>query len=467
MKLTDLRSELNTRAESTDETPDLLSGVHRKITQTKRRRKAGALGAVGGVAVIAAIASGIFPGLTSTTPQPADDVPKDYVKDGLILHAFNGTDRLEKGFIGDPGQSVLDFSWTPKSRTVRFAALCRTDGSAQRNFAVEVNGRVIGTSDCRGDQDVVDTGITVPADSTMWLTTPLDQAAHVIVRLADENYRPVRDPGTQIALGIYRTTDTPVDGPPTQAPPTSPDDYVKDGIRYRAKVGGDTLLGAKVADRGKSSLEFDFTAPSGPISFHTFCTAFNPSNDSEYRLSIKLNGAPLGASGCSDGSTDAAKGSSYSKEAESLQAGERVKATVTLEDEKGRPVSMPNDWIGVGIYAKGKQRAVDNQKLDEVVEYSGRNYRLVDLKTAPFATTDHLEMVTPADTPFLVSHGGSGNPDGANMVHLTGLSSNSDNAVGGYGTSGEAARPAGTAKVSVTGPHQSTGHLFLALYLPE
>jgi hypothetical protein len=467
MKLTDLRDELNARAATTDETPDLLPGVRRKITQTKRRRTAGAAGAIGGLAVIAAFAFGILPGLTTSTPQPADDTPKDYVKDGVILPAFQGADRLEKGWIGDVGENTLDFSWTPDSGATRFAAICTSTARSTQYLTIKVNAYVVGTSSCISDPNLDDqgNGISVPANSSLWLAAPAGQAAHVVVQLTDESGTAQRDTSAQVALGIYQTAVEPPEGPPVQAPPTSTDDYLKDGIRYRDKIGGDTLVAAKVADRGKNWFDFTFKAPGGQLSLHDFCTATSPGTDPEYQLAVWFNNELVSKGTCSNDTTDGALGSSLLLP-KAPPAGQQVRVVVQLQHKDSRPVMIPSAWIGMGIYAKGEQRSVGGSKLDEVVEYGGRNYRLTDVKSGP-AGAGHLELATPADTPFLVSYGNSGPYDENATVRLTGIGRESADTAGGTGTAGVAARPAGTAKVTITGNPQTTGQLILGVYLPQ
>jgi hypothetical protein len=464
MKLTDLREELTTRADATDNAPDLLPGVRAKIARTKRRRTAGAAGTIGCLAIIAAVASGIIP---TTTPQPADDVPRDVQKDGILLPAFEGADRLEKGWIGDLGRNTLDFNWVPEGSDTRFATVCAASMSSSHFLTVKVNDYVVGTAPCVSDPtpDQPTPGIWVQANSVLWLAAPAGKPAHVSVQLTDEQGRPATRDDAQIALAIYRTAVATPEGPPSQAPPTSAADYVKDGIRYRAKIGGDTLLGAKIADRGSSSFEFDFTATDQPVSLHDVCTATSPGTDPQYQVSVKFNGVAIGKTSCSGNTTDAGSGSSWTP-GTLPKAGQRVKVTVQLEDKNGRPVSRPNDWVGLGIYAKGEQRTIDDTTLDVVREYAGRNYRLTEVKQADVKTTKDLELATPADKPFLVAYGTAGLKGDQPTVEISGLTHGTPSVGGGIGLVGEAARPAGKAKVHLSTGKYTSGHLVIALYLP-
>ncbi|GAA3555699.1 hypothetical protein [Kribbella ginsengisoli] len=477
MKLTDLRDELNTRAETTDETPDLLAGVHAKITRTKRRRRTGALGAVAGVALIAALATGLIPGITSTTPQPAETpTPRDYSKDGITLPAFEGADRLEKGWIGRPGESKLDFIWTPEAaQDTRFEGICQSSASSTQYVTISVNDYVVGTNTCDTgyNPDMPDAGIGLQADSALWLAAPAGKPARVVVQLTDQKGRVVNNKITQLALGIYRTAAVPTEGAPVQAPPTSDDDYTKDGVRYRAKIGGKTLLGAMVADRGRNQFEFDVTGTGNAVGFNPFCTVTNAGQFPEYQLAIKIDDQPANKVSCSGDTIDPGRGS-YFFDGVALPAGQKVKVTVRLENSLGQSVARPQDWIGMGIYDLGKRRTVDTTSLEELTEHSGHKYRLTQLVSVEAAKADHLQLSTPADTPFLVSYGSTAAPStegNSDVVHLTGLGDEIGDQAGGYGTVGIAARPAGTAKITLRDFNERPvkrpqGTLFIALYLP-
>ncbi|WP_328329723.1 hypothetical protein OHA70_06855 [Kribbella sp. NBC_00382] len=479
MKLTDLRDELNNRAETTDATPDLLAGVHAKITQTKRRRKAGALGAVAGAAVIAAFATGLIPGLTTTTPQPADDnpAPKDYVNNGMTVPGVREQDRLLKGWVGAPGQDKLDFSWTAKVQETRFQGICNSTAASTPYITVSINDYVIGTADCDTSSDATQlpSGSSVSADSALWLAAPDGKPARVVVQLTDQQGRPVKAGDTQVALGIYQVPPaTSDDSAPVQAPPTSSDDYLKDGIRYRAKIGGRTLLSAMVSDRGQNQIDFTFTATGNQLALIPFCTATSIQGDfPEYQASISVDGKRDGSVSCSTETTDAGRGSYASAATVPPPAkGQQVKVSVRLEDNKGRPVDRPQDWIGLGVYDMGKQRTVGTTRLEELVEFTGHNYRLATLESVD-ASVGHLELATPANTPFLISHGSTEDAGPTVVVRLTGFGDeNSSGQAGGYVTSGKSARPATIAKVAFADvdskklPSKITGKLFAAIYLP-
>jgi hypothetical protein len=480
MNLTDLREELTDRAAESDEHPsDLLAGVHRKIIRTKRRRVAGVLV---GAAAVAALAIGVLPGQTDTsTPDPAvtRTVPADYTKDGLTLHGAVGSDLLAKGWIGRPGENRLEFVWTPTRTEISLYTFCRSSEWGMASVRVEVNGNHATEQACNDTDDSPDPakGEALQADSSIWLDAPVGKPARVTFSLIDAQGRELNDPTAQLALGIYDTGEHQPDGPPTQTPPTSAEDYVKDGIRYRAKVGGDSLAAAVIGSPGQTSVKLKFTATGGKISLRNFCTANNDQgSNSQYQVAVNLSRVE-DTSSCNSQSTDAGGGGGLTISVP-VMVGQVVEATVTLRDGRGRPVSRPGVRIGLGIYQAGAQRPIggvgDKQvSLDEVREYSGYLYKLTDVRTVDAKTTDHLDIATPEGKPFLVAFGSTDLGAATVTATLTGLSpagagtSNSGEHGVGVGLVGEAARKAGTARMTVTGGKPTEGKLLLGIYVPE
>jgi hypothetical protein len=481
MNLTDLREELTARAAESDEHPsDLLVGVHRKIVRAKRRRVAGVLV---GTAVVAALAIGVLPGLTDTsTPDPAvtPTVPADYTKDGLTLHGQVGSHLLEKAWIGRPGQDRLEFVWTPTRTEISLYTFCRSSGLVMTSVRVQLNGHNATEQDCNDTSDSPDPakGMALGADSSIWLDAPVGKPARVTVSLVDEKGRELKGPATQLALGIYDTGEHQPIGAPTQAPPTSADDYAKDGIRYRAKVGGDSLAAAVIGSPGQASVKLKFTATGAKISLRNFCTANDDQyGNPQYQVAVNLSSGVENMSSCDSQSTDAGGVGELTISVPGM-VGQVVEATVTLRDGRGRPVSMPGVRIGLGVYRPGAQRIIggvgDQQvSLDEVTEYGGYLYKLTDVRTVDAKTTDHLEIATPEGKPFLVAYGSTDLGAATVTTTVTGLSPAGSGHSGsgehgvGVGLVGEAARKAGTARMAVTGGKPTQGKLLLGIYVPE
>jgi hypothetical protein len=315
------------------------------------------------------------------------------------------------------------------------------------------------------------------ADNSIWLDAPVGKPARVTVSLVDAQGRELNDPATQLALGIYDTGEHQPDGPPTQTPPTSAEDYVKDGIRYRAKVGGDSLAAAVIGSPGQTSVKLKFTATGGKISLRNFCTANNDQgSNAQYQVAVNLSSGVEDTSSCDSQSTDAGGGGGLTISVPGLVG--TIEATITLRDGRGRPVSRPGVRIGLGIYQPGAQRiiggvGVQQVSLDEVREYSGYRYKLTDVRTVDARTTDHLDIATPEGKPFLVAFGSTDLGAATVTATLTGLSSAGAGTSGsgehgvGVGLVGEAARKAGTARMTVTGGKPTEGKLLLGIYVPE
>jgi hypothetical protein len=481
MNLTDLREELTARAAESDKHPsDLLAGVRREITRTKRRRLAGVLV---GTAAVAALAIGVLPGPTDTsTPDPAvtPTVPADYTKDGLTLHGRLGSDLLAKGWIGSPGQNRLEFAWTPTRTEISLYTFCRSSELVMTSVQVQLNGHNATEQECNDTSDSPDPakGMALGADSSIWLDAPVGKPARVTVSLVDEKGRELKGPATQLALGIYDTGKHQPDGPPTQPPPTSAQDYVKDGIRYRAKVGGDSLAAAVIGSPGQASIKLKFTATGAKVSLRSFCTANDDQyGNPQYQVAVNLSSGVEKVSSCDSQSTDAGGVGGLTISVPGM-VGQVVEATVTLRDGRGRPVSRPGVRIGLGIYQPGAQRIIggtgDQQvSLDEVTEHGGYLYKLTDVRTVDAMTTDHLDIATPEGKPFLVAYGSTDLGAVTVTGTLTGLSPAGGGSSGsgehgiGVGLVGEAARKAGTATLAVTGGKPTGGKLLLGIYVPE
>jgi hypothetical protein len=470
MNLTDLRTELAARATEPDRHPaGLLAGVHRKINRTRRRRVAGILA---GTAAVAALAVGVLPGLTTTgETDPADTPGSDYVEHGVVLPGRLGADLLVKGAIGTLGESRLEFGWTPTTAQTTLHTFCPSL-VPRLSLRIQVNGHHVADHVCAdtGNRPDPDRGTVLRPDSTVWLDAPIGKLAGVTVTLVDEHGLPVSDPTAQLALGIYRSGSSPVSGPPSRTPPTSPDDYAKDGIRYRAEVGGSTLTAAAVGEPGQSAVTLRFTATEASIGLRDFCTA--PYGDPQYEVVITLNGQARTSSGCDSASTDAGGGGEIRLLGDSngIRPGQVVEATIRLQDRTHRPVSLPGMRLGLGIYRQGPQRPIDGgTSLDEVREHQGYLYRLTDVQTTVARAGARIRIATPQHTPFLIAFGSKDVGSSDTKIQL---SSERDGQApttsalegGGLGTDAVGAGRAGLATLSLVAGKPTKGHLILAVY---
>ncbi|MEV6285454.1 hypothetical protein [Kribbella sp. NPDC051770] len=470
MNLTDLREELSHRAE-TVESPDLLAGVHRRIRTTKRRRVAGSLTAV---AAIVALGIAVAPTLTSTAPDPADDTPADYVKDSVRISGVVGTDKLDKAWVGNIGETRGSFSWTPTTRNVIIHPYCAANAGETR-YLVQIGGRNAASGPCSVDRITPDDSGLIRPDSALWLDVPLNQATTVNVRLVDNDDKLIADDYAQVGIGIYRAGErTPPPGAATAPPEPGPGDHEENGLRFRAEIGGDRLISWASGKPGVSKLTGSYTSTGRPIQIDTFCTANDTGSGFPYDFKVWINGVER-LSSCLAMSTDLGTngGGGFAGVG---KPGERMNVTATLVDKSGRPVEVPGARIAFTVYEKGPQRTVDGMSLDERVEFGGAKYQLTELKTVDATTTRKIELKTPEGVPFLVSYGSSDlGAKGVVNGTLDGLSGQSmlstDDGTSeitswGLGTDGNWAGPSRTAVLRITDGKVTKGKLILALYTP-
>ncbi|MFK4082521.1 hypothetical protein ACI2LF_00315 [Kribbella sp. NPDC020789] len=477
MNLQDLRSELNARAdEAAAREPDLLPGVRQKIRRTKQRRTASALVSV---AAVAALAVAIVPGVVSTsTPDPAESTPADYVKDGQTIPGMINGDKLLKAWIGDPDQSAFSFGWTPSTNKIAVYAFCDSVGYAlPTEVRVTIGGRYLGSSGC-GD-GTTESG-TVPlgtflADSPLWLTAPVGKATTVSAQVVESGSGKAQPTSRPVRIGIYSTTDASRIGIGTP-PPAGPDDFQQDGITYRKKIGGDTLLGAGVARPGSNEVRFKFAPNGSLLSLRPFCTANGGTvtGDVPYWVEITLNGKLATKISCHAESTDAGASGTASGD-EQAPAGPEVEAVARLIPADKNSPPLPTDgYLALGVYAQGPKRVVGGVGLAERIEVGGTNYRLATVESAP-GTAGRVEIDTPANQNFVLAYGGAGLGAGRILraearvgTAVAGGMQVDPESGGDLGVATEpvAAGPATKAGLVITEGKPTGGSLVVAIYLP-
>lgn len=474
MKPTDLRTELSARAaESEGHTyGDLLPGVQRKIRRTKQRRVGTALA---GTAAVAALAIGVLPNLdTTTTPDPANTtpIPQDVIRNGIRFDAELDGRALQGAGVGNTGETRMSFEWTPATKEVIGYTLCSTSSGAARNLRVSVNGIVVGGIGCVPGDVEPHESFALAANDALWTQVRPGTKARVDLMMVDLDGRPVRDAEAVLAAGFYTGAPAAVDAMPTQPPPTGPDDYVKDGIRYRAKIGGDTLVAATIGDSGSTDITFRFTPATDRLSLRWFCLG---APDQQFAATI--NGLPMTSGSCGGATTDPGTVGGISglpgQGLANVKAGQVNTARLRLTDRKGTPVSVPAARIGFAVYQLGPQRLIegdgDRLGLDEIKEYAGHLYRLGDVRTAA-ATAKSVQVATPAGVPFLVAYGSTDTGNARTRVQLDGLDDQSPGYSHPFGAGqslgAQAGRGAGTATLRVTEGNPTKGKLVVAVYTP-
>ncbi|MFF1816021.1 hypothetical protein ACFVWG_01905 [Kribbella sp. NPDC058245] len=478
MNLQNLRDELTTRAdEAADRQPDLLPGVRDKIRRTKQRRTATA---VASVAALAALAVAIVPGVINTsTPDPADEIPQDYTKNGQTVPGMVNGDKLLKAWIADPGQSKFSFAWTPTTDKIAVYVNCDDVGfTAPTEVRITVGGFYAGNTGCQdvaNESSTTALGVFLP-DSALWLTTPLGKATTVSAEVVESVSGKPQKAIEPIRVGIYSTTEASRVGGAV-APAPGPDDFQQNGIFYRKKIGGDTLLGAGVAERGSNELRFKFTSDGSQLKLRPFCTANNgPVNgNAPYMIQIKFNGKLATEMTCTARSLDAGTSDTVAGE-DRAPVGQEVEVVAQLipTDQKSPP--LPTDgYLALGVYAQGPKRVVGGVSLDEQIEVGGITYRLDTVKSAP-GPAKRVEIDTPADRPFVLAYGGTSLGKagpytvdaqvGTATAGGMGIAANSGDDLG-LASTPIAAGPTTKASMFLTEGKPTGGTLVIAIYLPD
>ena len=461
-----------------------MPGAHRKIRQTKQRRIAGALG---GTAVVALLAAGLrscpaSPRPPRPRPSRRPTTPRTASPSTAIGRRRTG---WTKAWVGKPGENTLDFTWTPTTNNLVLRTFCRSTSSTPKSILVWFDGQWVSSSECSsGTGSSPEALQPVPPDSPLWADLKVGRPVRVRVVIVDDASRREGDSSAQLALGIYNSPVLSVDqnNIPTRNAPTSPDDVTKDGIRFRAKVGGDTLAAAAVGDKSQNSIELTFTPNGAPLVLRSFCTATNkPHDGAQYEVSVRIGKLPARRMSCFANSTDA--GADGLGSTVPLAASpEPVQVTATIVDLKGNPVTVKDARLALGVYFQGAQRVVtapDGSKvsLNEVTEANGYTYKLAELKTADAATARKLSIGTPAGKPFVFAAGstalgGAGRVTGKVTGIDTGFYLATDPSLPGgpddFGLSLTAEPPgaAGTATFELEQGHPTKGKYVLAVYLP-
>lgn len=475
MNLQDLRTELTTRAEeSADRQPDLLPGIHDKIRRTKQRRTATALASVVAAAILAVT---IVPGVLNTsTPDPADNIPPDFVKDGQKVPGMVKSDKLLKAWIGDKAQSKVSFAWTPTTDRIIVRAACDGRGfGGPQSVRIWIGDWFAGTQGCF---DTVDWGSDIYSfgpDAPLWLDAPVGKAVKVTAQVVDSGTGKIASPSPQLMLGLYSDGSQPDigNGAPYRRPAVGPDDFQANGVVYRKQIGGDTLLGAAVGEPAQSAVHFSFTSTGARSILHSFCTASSDSAEPSppYRVETFFDNKLVSTTTCNASSTDGGSGTGHT--VAGVPAGQKV-GVIARVVATGKNMSVPDHVrLGLGLYAEGKQRIVDGIAIPERVEAGGYDYQLADVRTAP-APSRRLTVATPADQPFVIAYGTSalGIPGMARAnLSFRGDSSDIGTESGtetglGVGRSVYGGGPADRATLTMSLGKPTKGQLFIGIYLP-
>jgi hypothetical protein len=472
MNLNDLRAHLTDQAGEVDPTtPVPLPTIRRRRTTLLRRRAATAITTA---AVAIALIAVVLPDAISTsTPPPAEPPPADYTRDGVTVPGTVGADRLTTAAVGN---GFLASTWTPTSNSVTFRTYCRPTSGKPKTLTVTLNDRVLVERPCDDTGHTPVQAISLPPDDIHWPSTPIGTAAHIMFRLRQTATGDVENQSAQVALGIYTT---PTTGEDTAEPsfPGGPADYLKDGVRYRAKVAGDTLAGATVGELGQTTLKLRFaTASTAQLGLRMYCALTGGRPGAQYFMKLRTSAGTRGSAVCDGQATDAGAHGDIELPDHGTP-GRSIEVDVTLIDVEGRPVDLPKVRLGVGAYLLQPRHLISDVlgnkiSLPATREFAGSTYRLTHLEQVDAAHTHQVSVPLPAGQPFLVAYGSSTLAADTDLsATLTGLGREVtlEPSGGGFPTVlvSQRERSATTATFALTEGRPKHGKLYLAVYAPE
>jgi hypothetical protein len=275
------------------------------------------------------------------------------------------------------------------------------------------------------------------------------------------------------------------DGMPYRVVPDAPGDVAKNGLRYRARVGEDTLAAGFVGDRGQGrfTLVWDVRTTHVSVGAECFLPGLTDAEAGRYMVQVGLEGGDgVFGSQCSGSLPDVrdllAGGSAPGEPGQGwreLTVGATARLRVQLVDARTqRPAAVEGAQLTGAVYSLGAQRPVVDASgrtvavLPEVLERQGYRYRLLSLSSGPAGAARLPQLPTPAGVPFLVTAGSTEwDPSSTpGTIYVTGLDEASGATAGGLQTLPQPARAAGSVGLRVEGSSPG-GTAVLALYTLE
>lgn len=274
---------------------------------------------------------------------------------------------------------------------------------------------------------------------------------------------------------------------PSRLLPDAPGDVVKDGLRFRARVAQDRLAVGVIGDAdGRRSLSASWVPTTTHISYVAECWLLpgtSPALVEDTLVRASISGVEghvestceTRAAAAGDLSPGGYVPGEPGQGHPELPVGRTTSLTVQLVTRDGRPTAVPGARLAAAVYDLGPQRLIEDDggrvvaALPEVSEHQGFTYRLEALVSGPAATGPLPEIATPAGVPFLVTYGSTtpaGDPTQAS-IQLVGLDTESSLIQGGgWSTTTQPARAAGTVELRREGAQIQEGVAFIAIYTP-
>lgn len=299
------------------------------------------------------------------------------------------------------------------------------------------------------------------------------------------------------------------DGMPSRPVPMAKGDVTKDGLRFPARLGEDSLAVGFIGDPGESRATLTWTPTTTHVTVHGDCHLPAADKDQAGRTVLRVSIAGgeghidrpcrIGSATETDlttaGWTPGELGQGWGQ----LTVGEAASLQLQLVDvSTGQRVGYGTARVSAAVYDLGPQRRVFDraghlvQVLPQVIEHQGYRYRLADVAALPIRGGSLaigwpvLRLETPAAVPFLVSFGAiakgttsvacasvatrSAYCAQAGSLQLVGLDNPAVSlGIGPWTMAAQPARAAGSVQLQAApnGSPVSTGTAFLALYTLE
>jgi hypothetical protein len=278
------------------------------------------------------------------------------------------------------------------------------------------------------------------------------------------------------------TVASPSDGLPSRRVAPAKGDYLKEGVRYRAVVAGDTLQAAGIGSAGQSSISFRWTPATTQVDFRIFCTIDDRQAQDIGKVVLRINGKQFGTESC-DEFQDPEPGERAVARLPAkdlgLRVGHAVQVTASIVDGNGRLLNRPGQLVGAGIYSRSQDRECGSRDpiyLPERIQHHGLTYQLEhSLITAPVRSDVYqqdLAMPTPGFKPFLLMFGTIGVRQN-HSFEIAGVAGGEafdirpvDGRTNSIKFDSVAAQAAGEVILRQTAGNPARGDLVLAIYLP-
>ncbi|MEV6285452.1 hypothetical protein [Kribbella sp. NPDC051770] len=288
--------------------------------------------------------------------------------------------------------------------------------------------------------------------------------------MVPDRAEPANSPSPALA-----TPTTPPDGLPERAIEDAPGDYVRDGIRYRAKVADSDLLDAQIRT---GPISFQWEPAQDLVDFRAFCVLpGRPAAAEQAKVIVRVGGRAVTSRPCTGvAEPEAGEQASIGVPGLGIQTTKPVQVTATVVDRNNRAVA--GAVTGVGVYTRGPDRELSpGYWFPERVEHHGYLYSLDEGTTITPVRTDYGpqdgQQDSPGFTPYLLAFGTVG-VSTKHTFELAGTPGGqrvsvdpADGPAASMFFDAVPAQAAGQIVLRQLGTAPATGDLVLARYLPE